>query len=191
MCLGASGSILFNIVYFAFGAITPNYDELRQPIGNLELASHGWIQSANFIALGIFVALFAIGLRKELAGGFGATMLPLLHFLTAFGLILMGVFIHEPAHTFVSLFSFFSILVSFLVFASRFSGDPRWEEWTAFTNICAILMLILMVIFWYTDDSEGAYAGVFERMLEITRLIWSIVFMLKLLDCRRLKTVDD
>ncbi|HZX57981.1 MAG TPA: DUF998 domain-containing protein, partial [Mucilaginibacter sp.] len=98
MCLGASGSILFNIVYFAFGAVTPNYDELRQPIGNLELASHGWIQSANFIALGIFVALFAIGLRKELAGGFGATMLPLLHFLTAFGLILMGVFIHEPAH---------------------------------------------------------------------------------------------
>ena len=188
MCWGAGGSILFNIVYFAFGAVTPNYDEMRQPIGNLELASHGWIQSANFIVLGLFVALFAVGLRKELAGGFGATVLPLSHFLSAFGLILMGIFIHEPAHTYVSLFSFFLILFSFLLFARRFSGDPRWEEWTAFTNICAILMLILMVIFWYADDNEGAYAGVFERMLEITRLVWSIVFMLKLLDGRRLTT---
>jgi hypothetical membrane protein len=190
MCWGLSGAILFNIVYFAFGAVTPNYDEMRQPIGNLELVSHGWIQSANFIALGLSLALFAVGLRKELAGGFGATMLPLLHFLTAFGLILMGIFIHEPAHTYVSFFSFFSILVSFLLFARRFSDDPGWEKWIPFTNICAIIMLVLMVIFWYTDDNDGSYAGVFERMLEITRLIWSIFFMLKLLDGGRLKIND-
>jgi len=117
-------------------------------------------------------------------------MLPLSHLVTAFGIILMGIFIHEPAHTYVSMFSFFSILISFLLFARRFSGDPRWEDWTAFTNICAILMLVLMAIFWYTDDNEGAYAGVFERMLEITRLVWSVVFMLKLIDGRRLAVVS-
>ncbi len=188
MCWGVVGSILFNIIYFTFGAITPNYDEMRQPIGRLELLSHGWVQSANFIILGLFIFIFAVGLRKELAGGFGETALPLAHFITAFSVILMGIFINEPMHTYVSFISFFSILASFLLFARRFSTDPRWGEWAAFTNICAILMLGLMGIFWYTDDNEGAYAGVFERMLEITRLVWSVIFMLKLLDGRRLKS---
>ncbi|HWD89860.1 MAG TPA: DUF998 domain-containing protein [Mucilaginibacter sp.] len=186
ICWGVSGSLIFNVVYFSFGMLTPNYDELSQPIGRLELAPHGWIQSLNFLILGLFTGIFAIGLRRELAGGFGAAVLPAFHFVTAFGLVLMGVFIHEPAHTYVSFLTFFSIQFSFLVFARLFWRDERWPGWTRFTNICAFLITALMLIFWYARGWEADYAGLFERLLEIIRLVWYVAFALKLLYSRQI-----
>jgi hypothetical membrane protein len=186
LCCGLIGSILFNITYFTFGAIAPGYDMMRQPIGDLELINHGWIQSVNFIVFGLAICAFAAGLRKELAGGFGATLIPLFQVFIALGVILAGIFIHEPIHTTASIIAFVSMLISFLLLARRFAGDPRWKGWTTYTILTVVLMILLFVIFCYAKSRDGAYAGIFERLVVVTRLVWSIIFIIRLLDGRKL-----
>jgi hypothetical membrane protein len=186
LCCGIIGSLLFNVIYFSFGAITPYYDMMRQPIGDLQLIRHGWIQSANCIVVGLFICAFAVGLRKELASGFGSISIPLLHILTAFGLILTGIFIHPPVHALVSIFTLASLVISFLLFARRFAGDARWKGWATYSIVTIVLMLVLLFAFLNAQSRNGPYAGVFERLIVVVRLVWSILFILKLLSGRRL-----
>jgi hypothetical membrane protein len=188
---GLLGSILFNVIYFSFGAIAVHYNMMRQSIGDLEQLRYGWIQSANFILLGISTSLFAFALRKELQSGFGAVLIPLFYWLTAAGAIMMGLFINEPAHTYISVLTFVTLPISFLLFSGRFSSDPRWRGWATYTNMATLLMLLFLIIFWFARINERPYAGIYERMIVVVRLLWMVVFVLKLLGGRRLAPVKS
>src|SRR5665213_2981201 len=137
---GFLGSILFNVIYFSCGAIAVHYNMMRQPIGDLEHLRYGWIQSANFIMLGIATGALAIAFRKELRSGFAVTLIPLFYLFTAAGAILMGLVINEPAHTYISVLTFVTLPISFLLFSGRFSADPRWRGWATYTNMATLLM---------------------------------------------------
>jgi len=188
---GLLGSLLFNVGYFSFGAIAVHYNMMRQPIGDLELLRHGWIQSANFIVFGLTTGLFGLGLRKELQYGFGSTILPVFHLLTAVGLMLMGMLIYEPAHTYISILAFVTLPITFLLFAGRFTGDPRWKGWPTYTYIATILMLLFFIVFWFARLNERPYSGVYERLIVVTRLVWMIAFILKLLSGRSLAPAEQ
>ena len=186
---GFLGSILFNVIYFSFGAMAVQYNMMRQPIGDLELIRFGWIQSANFIMFGIATGALAIAFRKELQGGFGVTLIPLVYWLTAAGAIMMGLFINEPIHTYISIFTFVTLPISFLLFSGRFSGDRRWRGWATYTNMATLLMLLFFLIFWFARINDRPYAGIYERMIIVTRLLWIVVFVLKLFGGRKLALV--
>jgi hypothetical membrane protein len=183
---GILGPVFFLTVYFIFGNISPDFDMMRQPIGNLELLKYGWIQSANFIVYGLFTCAFAVGLRNELQSGFGVNLLPLFHVFTALGMVLLGIFIHEPVHTYASVSSFVPLIISFILFACRFAGDQRWKGWATYTLLCAILMALLIGVYWYTAQRNNEYAGVFEHLVVFIRMIWLVTFVLKLLWGNRL-----
>jgi hypothetical membrane protein len=183
---GFSGSILFNVVYFSFGAMAVQYNMMRQPIGDLELIRFGWIQSANFVMMGIATGALAIAFRKELQGGFGVTLIPVFYWLTAIGSVMMGLFIDEPAHTYISVLTFVTLPISFLLFSGRFSGDQRWQGWAIYTNMATFLMLLFLIIFWFARINERPYAGIYERMIVVTRLLWIVAFVLKLVGGRKL-----
>lgn len=180
LACGVAGSILFTVTYFSFGAIAPNYDMMRESISDLDLLPHGWIQSANFIVFGLFTGAFAVGLRKEMEGGLGLTLIPISHVFTAFGLILAGIFTHSYEHTIALVITFVSTLISFLLFARRFAGDARWTGWATYTLLSAVLMIAMLSIFCYTESKHGAYAGVFERLIVVTRLVWISIFTIRL-----------
>jgi hypothetical membrane protein len=95
---GITGSLIFTLLYIIEANLAPGYSSIRQAISDLELVDNGWMQSANFIIMGIFVSLFAVGLRKELERGTAAYSLPVFQFFVALGLIFSGVFIHDPLH---------------------------------------------------------------------------------------------
>ncbi len=183
---GLIGSILFNVVYFSFGAIAVHYNMMRQPIGDLMLLHSGWLQSANFIVFGLSTGVFAIALAKELRGGFGAVLIPAFHLATGLGAILMGLMISEPLHTYISVLTFVTLPFSFVLLAGRFTGDARWPGWAAYTNLTNILMLLFFVVFWIARINERPYAGVYERLIVVTRLIWVAIFILRLIGGRRL-----
>jgi hypothetical protein len=186
---GLIGPLIFLVVYFTFGQVSPDFDMLRQPIGRLELVDYGWIQSANFIVFGLFTCAFAIGLRIELHRGFGVTLIPLFHILTALGMIALGLFIHEPVHTYASIFLTVSLFATFMLFAFRFAHDPRWKGWAFYSRLCALAIILLSVSYWYAHHIDSPYSGIFEHLLIITRLVWMTVFILKLLGGQRLTAI--
>lgn len=185
---GLIGPLTFLVIYLIFGQASPDFDMLRQPIGRLELVDYGWIQSANFIVFGFFTCAFAVGLRMELQSGFGVNLLPLCHVFTALGMIALGFFIHEPAHTYASIFLTISLFANFILFASRFAGDPRWKGWAIYSRLCALAVIVLSVCYWYAHHIDSPYAAVFEQLLVVIRLVWMTVFILKLLGGQRLTT---
>ncbi|HTD40352.1 MAG TPA: DUF998 domain-containing protein [Mucilaginibacter sp.] len=178
---GILGPLIFLIVYFTFGSVSPDFDMMRQPIGRLELMDYGWIQSANFIVYGLFTCAFAVGLRNELQSGPGVILLPLLQVFAASGMIMLGIFIHEPVHTYVSIFLTVSLVAGFWLFARRFAGNPQWKRWVVSTNLCAFSMIMLSVLYWYAHHVDSPIAGIFEHLLIAVRMVWLVVFILKLL----------
>ncbi|HVW12609.1 MAG TPA: DUF998 domain-containing protein [Mucilaginibacter sp.] len=181
LCCGIIGSVLFSIAAFGYGAVSPNYDMMRQPIGELELLRHGWVQSVNFVVFGLFICAFSFGLHRELKDGYGALLLPVLQGFVALGLVLSGIFIHEPFHTQASMLAFISLVISFFVFAIRFAGDPRWQGWAAYSIVTGLVVMALLAIFGYVKAHNGAYAGVFERGAVFTRSLWMLIFTVRLM----------
>ena len=177
---GIVGPILFTATYLIEGALHPGYDLIRQPISNLELVSNGWTQSANFVLFGLLIVCFAFGLRKELVRGFGVNSIPLLQGLVALGLMISGVFTHDPLHTSGDILSFSALFVNCLVFARRVSRDPRWHGWATYTIATGVLMMVFVIAFGVAYHNHGP-AGIFERLAIIVRSIWTILLSARLL----------
>ena len=178
---GILGPLVFLFIYFTFGSISPDFDMLRQPVGRLELMDYGWIQSANFIVYGLFTCAFAMGLRAELHSGAYIALLPLLHVVIAASMVLLGLFIYEPAHTYFSIFSAGSIVASLLLFARRFKVSPQWKQWAAYTDLCAFGIIFLSLMYWYFNHNGNPYAAVFEHVIIAIRMVWLVAMIVKLL----------
>ncbi len=182
---GLAGALLFIFVYSFDGLFHQDYSGIHSAISDLERVRYGWIQSLNFIIFGIFGFLFAIGLRRELQNGSAAFWLPFLQLLVSLGLIISGLFIYNPIHTIGAMLSFISLVICFFVFAAKFYNDPRWKGWTLFSIICGILMMIFLEQFGYAKSHNGP-AGVYERLVILTRLIWYLFFTIRILKGIRL-----
>src|SRR3569833_516513 len=165
---GIIGAILFGLINFAFAAVNTDYIIGRQPIGDLELLKHGWIQSADFILFGLFTWAFAIGLHREITSGFGSSLIPLSQEAAALGLIIAGVFTHDPIHEVSGIVIFTSMTAGFFLFAYRFRQDVQWRGLVGYTLISGILMIVFLVLFAYARTGHGNYAGLYERAAMMT-----------------------
>ena len=114
LCSGVIGAVLFTTVYFCFGVISPNYYMIRESISRLQLQPYGWIQSLNYVVSGVLICAFAIALRKELASGFGSTLIPFFHLVTGLGAIVMGVCLHPQVQLYTGGIIFLSLITSLL-----------------------------------------------------------------------------
>jgi hypothetical membrane protein len=180
LACGIIGPVIFTVTYLIEGALHPGYDLTRQTISALEGVSNGWTQSANFIVFGLFISCFAVGIRKELAGGIGETWFPLLQGVVALGLVISGIFVHDPIHTIGDFISFTAILIDFFVMARRFAGERHWRGWATYSIMSAILLLVFLISFGIALN-RGGPAGLFERLAVLDRSIWSILFTARLL----------
>lgn len=190
LCCGIIGAALFSIVNFTFAAVSPNYDIARQSVGDLELASYGWVQSANFVMVGLFISAFAWGLRIELVSGRGAITLPLVTFGLGIIMMLLGIFVHDPIHSLLALILFALIITSFCVFITRFAADSRWKGWPVYTAVSALVMIVLLIFYTWARTHHNAYAGLFERGILLTRVIWTLFFTVRLIAGTRLGPVE-
>ena len=87
---------LFLGVWLVQALTRDGFDPRRHPISLLSLGDWGWIQSASFVVTGVLFVLAAIGLRRALHGGRGATWGPRLVASFGLGLVLAGVFVTDP-----------------------------------------------------------------------------------------------
>ncbi|MGI9005696.1 MAG: DUF998 domain-containing protein [Streptosporangiaceae bacterium] len=200
LACGVLGSLLFTAAFLIVGSARAGYDPLRQPISALSLGPGGWVQSANFIAFGLLMACFAVGLRGSLAPGTGAGWAPLLQAAVAAGLIIDGIFAQDPGRgyppgiTAVSTPSLHGLLHNVglglaatalparcFVLARRFAAEPRWRGWAAYSITTGILFLVLLAVFGMTNATPSAPAGLFEKLATIQASIYTIALCTRLL----------
>ena len=70
---------------------------MRHPVSLLSLTDRGWIQVVSFLASGVLIILFAVGLRRVLMTGVGATWGPIAIGAAGLGLVIAGVFPPDPS----------------------------------------------------------------------------------------------
>lgn len=68
---GACGPLIFLLISSAQLPLNPGFDLTRHAFSFLALGPHGWIQKANFIALGLLDLTAAVGLRQRLTSRLG------------------------------------------------------------------------------------------------------------------------
>jgi hypothetical membrane protein len=73
------------------------FDLGRHPISLLGVGAAGWVQIANFVLAGLLSMAFAVGVRRVLGTGPGATWAPRLLAVFGAGLVAGGVFVADPA----------------------------------------------------------------------------------------------
>ena len=138
-------------------AIRPGFDLTRHDVSLLANGDLGWIQVANFLLTGAMVVACAVGVRRALAGGPGATWGAILLALFGLGMIGAGLFVADPmagfppgtpeghpasisVHGLLHLVSagvgFLSLVAAGFVIARRFAreGLSRWAWFSRATG---------------------------------------------------------
>jgi hypothetical membrane protein len=171
LACGAVGGPLFLAVILFEGARRPGYSALRDPGSALAVGRDGWVQIANFIACGLLMLAFAVGLRRALRSGLGSVAAPVLAGLYALGLIAAGVFVtnasgptgqhswHGSAHNVASAVVFLALAVLCFVLAVRFVSRPGQRLWAAYSAASGVAVLALI----QGLGVEG-YGGLYQRL---------------------------
>lgn len=176
---GFSGVVFF-AVFTILGAIAPNYTFAHDTISALELTPLGLAQRANFLVFGLLLCAFATALRRELAPGRGALLIPLFQLFSGVGVIGDAVFICNPLHLVFDLIAFNSALLFLFAFAWRFSRERRWKGWSVYSILTAILMMAFLAAFGAANHLGGP-AGLLEKLAASTRTLWSALLAARLL----------
>lgn len=200
LACGVIGPLLFIVVFLIEGATRPDYSAWRHFVSLLSLGDQGWMQIANFLICGVLVLGFAVGLRRVLYPGKGATWGPLL--IGIFGLCLIGagIFVTDPLlgyppgepavltphgaiHIILSLVVFGALPAACFVLARRFAGDPAWRGWAFYSVATGILVLVFFIVTDMAASSAdpNAPAGLFQRICIIIGWGWISLIAFRLM----------
>lgn len=159
---GAVAGPLYVAVVLVQGLTRPGFDLIRDDASLLSNGSLGWIQIANFIVTGAMVIACAVGMRRAMVAGRGATWGPRLVAVYGLGLIAAGVFIADPMNGFpagtpagrpeaitvhgmlhiaAAAIGFLCFVAACFVIARRFAAEHR-RGWTWFSRLTGLAFLL-------------------------------------------------
>ena len=160
---GAVGAALYVLAGLALAATRDGFDLRRHPFSMLSLGHLGWLQIANFVLSGLLFIAGAVGLRRVLREGPGATSGPLAFGGIGAGLIAGGVFLADPAlgfppgtadgpaatiswhgnlHAAAFGLGMISLVTAFVVFARRYAAiGERASAWYSVATAVAFVAL--------------------------------------------------
>lgn len=165
LACGVVAGPLHIVVAFIQASSRPGFDLERHPLSLLSLGHLGWIQIANFVVTGLLFGASAIGMRRILRSGPGATWGPWLIGIFGVSLVAGGVFVADPAfgfppgtpagapdklswhgilHAVAPVLGFLSLIVACFVFARRFAA-LRQTGWAAYSVATGVVVLALSV----------------------------------------------
>ena len=204
---GVAGAVGFTVVFLVEGAVRNGYDPVRLAVSYLSLGDGGWVQVATFIVTGILVLGFAVGVRRALLGGLGATGVPVAIALAGAGLVIAGVFSTMPAfgyppgtpdgfpseipataylHVLGALLLFGGLVAAPLLLARRLRADGARG---AALGSVATAVVVLVFFGASSADPSGApffptAAGLLQRVAIVAGLGWLAWLGLSLLGRR-------
>ncbi|WP_233583889.1 DUF998 domain-containing protein, partial [Micromonospora sp. CV4] len=158
---GMAAGPLFLAVGVIQGLTREGFDFTRNAISQLSLGDLGWIQVINFVLTGTLVIAGAIGLRRALHSGPGATWVPRL--VTVFGIsfLVSAVFAADPGagfpvgtsedtmaslsthgavHMGGGMIGYLALCAAFVLLARRFSAQGR-RGWALVSRIVPVVVI--------------------------------------------------
>jgi hypothetical protein len=161
---------------------------------------------ANFMVFGALVIAFAIGLRRALRTGRGATWVPILLGILGLCAIGSGIFVTDPGlgyppgasttptvhgaiHGLLGLLAFASLTAACFVLARRDAADPAGRGWAWYSVATGLLIAVLFVL-TSVVVVQGGPAGLVQRMCIVVGWSWIAVLAIRLMSTRRSHAVS-
>ena len=157
LACGALAGPLSLVLGLGQALLRPGFDLTRHDLSLLSNGELGWIQVANFLLTGALVVAGAVGVRRALRSGRGATWAPMLIAVYGLGLIGAGLFSADPAlgfppgtpaaansiswhgllHFACGGVGFLALIAACAMFSRRFSAlrQPGWAAYSATTGV--------------------------------------------------------
>src|SRR5690606_33173034 len=194
LACGLAVPVLFVGVILVEGALRPGYEPLHRFGSELALGDRGWVMTANFIATGLLVLGFALGLRRALAGGPGGAAAPVLAALFGLCLLAGGVFttdpkpgypagavvpeeptLHGPIHDANPGPLYLALIALVCVVARRFASEPGGRPWAWYSAATAVAIPVTFAAaaaLYDMDTASGAFHGLWQRINLAVGLGW-------------------
>jgi hypothetical membrane protein len=157
-----AGPPLFAALTVLAGLVKPGYDIAEQTVSDLAVGDYGWIQTANFLILGVAMLAYAVVLRSRrgaLFGFAGAAVIASAVYETD----LAGApeTSHGATHNMLFLLIFLALIAAFALHGSRLTALA------VFAGLFAFVMFAGDV-----GDPLHDVAGLIERVVIAIPLVW-------------------
>ena len=135
-----AGQPLFAALTVLAGLVKPGYDIAEQTVSDLAVGAYGWIQTANFLILGVAMMAFAVVLRSRRGALFGFAGLGVIA--SAFyetDLAGAAETSHGATHNMLFLLIFLALITAFALHGSRLIAL------TVFAGLFTVILIGLFV----------------------------------------------
>jgi hypothetical membrane protein len=146
------GPPLFLAITVVAGLLKPGYDIAQQSVSDLAVGQYGWIQTANFVLLGVAVAAYALTRRSLLFAVAGA------------GLVASAAFEGDLAGAAVTSHGTVHNMLFLVIFLALIVGYARQGKRLLAAAIFALVVLFAMFAGDVGDPLHGV-SGLLERVM--------------------------
>lgn len=204
---GVVGPAVFVAVTLLAGATRPGYDAVRQYVSLLSLGEGGWVGSLNFIASGLLIAGFGVGLRRTTTDRTGRWMAALIA-VAGLAFVWSGLLSTDPEqgypagappglppsqslpatlHYLGSVVGFVSLAIACALSARREirSGTPTSIGWAVYSMVGGAIVLGGWLAGFFILGAWGVApaAGLLQRITIVAGMQW--LFVTALIELRR------
>lgn len=185
--VGMAAAVVFFGVALIEGAMRSGYRPMYHTISALALGDRGWIQTINFLQVGVGMCVFAVGVNRLLDTPIGTVLF------AAFGLgfIASGLFRmdpmrgyppgtpegtpsnlswHQQAHDLAGPIMFFAIFGACLALVGHLDGS--WRAYTVATAVAGLALTISTALAW---QRNAAKTGLIQRGLILVYFVWIVL----------------
>jgi hypothetical membrane protein len=185
LALGAAGPVVFLVVSTLLGFLDPDFDVMTEPVSALAWGPLGWVQTANFYALGAATIAFAIGLYRDLEG-LGRMGAAILLSISGLALIVAGIFKGTPPgadptpsamiHGMAFFWTFIPLPTAYALAALRLKVERGWGAHAVYSAAMPSVVFGLVVVYGVLGSDPGdplfSVGGILNRVLITLAFGW-------------------
>jgi hypothetical protein len=190
--LGLAAPLAYVVLMVLLGLETRGYNhfsDLMSELGAVGSPFGSLMNIAGFIMLGTIVMIMSYALHREVSGGKGSVIGPVMIAFSGAGLIGVGLFPCDPLCINTSVVASFHItsavvaavaaLLGLFFMSQRFNRDSDWRGLSHFTYLMIVVSVAAWMVFLFV--ATESWMGLFQKLAMGGSLVWVEVISYKML----------